>query len=101
MRKFGFLIHPLSYDDVLRYEPKAVGKGMPLIKKILEWMPAYKASHITGVRSLTGEEIEGFFIATPLLPEQWLELPREAAMARVVAGAKLAAQPSQRIARSR
>ncbi len=92
LRKFGFLIHPLSYDDVLRYEPKAVGKGMPLIKKILEWMPAYKASHITGVRSLTGEETEGFFIATPLLPEQWLELPREAAMARVVAGARLAAE---------
>ena len=91
MRKFGFLIHPLSYDDVLRYEPKAVGKGMPLIKKILEWMPAYQASHITGVRSLTGEEIEGFFIATPLLPEQWLELPREEAVARVVAGANLAA----------
>ena len=92
MRKFGFLIHPLSYDDVLRYEPKAVGKGMPLIKKILEWMPAYKASHITGVRSLTGEETEGFFIATPLLPEQWLELPREEAVKRVIAGANLAAQ---------
>jgi fatty aldehyde-generating acyl-ACP reductase len=92
LRKFGFLIHPLSYDDVLRYEPKAVGKGMPLIKKILEWMPAYKVSKITGVRSLTGEEIEGYFIGTPLLPEQWLELPREDVMARVIAGANLAAE---------
>jgi len=73
LRKFGFLIHPLSYEDVLRYEPKAAGKGRPLIKKILEWMPAYKASDIHGVRSKTGEEIEGYFVAVPLLPEQFLD----------------------------
>ena len=75
MRKFGFLIHPLSYDDVLRYEPKAEGKGRPLIRKILEWMPAYKVSDIVGIRSNTGEEIEGHFIAVPLLPDQFLDLP--------------------------
>ncbi|HXW52392.1 MAG TPA: NAD(P)H-binding protein [Candidatus Acidoferrales bacterium] len=92
MRTFGFLIHPLSYDDVLRYEPKAAGKGMPLIKKILEWMPAYKVSHVTGVRSLTGEEIEGYFIAVPLLPEQFLDLPRTEVMARIIKGANIAAE---------
>ena len=68
MHKFGFLIHPLSFDDVLRYEPKAAGKGQPLIKKILEWMPAYKVSDVVGVRSRTGEKITGHFIAVPLLP---------------------------------
>lgn len=92
MRKFGFLIHPLSYDDVLRYEPKAEGKGRPLIRKILEWMPAYKVSDITGVRSDTGEEIEGHFIAVPLLPDQFLELPREQVMARIIRGANIAAE---------
>lgn len=92
MRTFGFLIHPLSYDDVLRYEPKAAGKGRPLIKKILEWMPAYKVSHVTGVRSLTGEEIEGYFIAVPLLPEQFFDLPRNEVMARIIRGANIAAE---------
>ncbi len=92
MRKFGFLIHPLSYDDVLRYEPKAAGKGKPLIRKILEWMPAYKVSDITGVRSTTGEEIEGHFIAVPLLPDQFLELPREQVMERIIRGANIAAE---------
>jgi fatty aldehyde-generating acyl-ACP reductase len=92
VRKFGFLIHPLSYDDVLRYEPKAAGKGHPLIRKILEWMPAYKVSDITGVRSATGGEIEGHFIAVPLLPDQFLELPRDGVMARIVRGANIAAE---------
>jgi predicted amino acid dehydrogenase len=91
LRKFGFLVHPLSYDDVERYDPGAVGKGRPIIKKILEWMPSYKVSEITGVRSAgTGEEISGYFIGAPLLPEQWLELPRESVIDRIVRGAELA-----------
>ena len=92
MRKFGFLIHPLSYEDVLRYEPKAAGKGRPLIKKILEWMPAYKASDIHGVRSKTGAQIEGYFVAVPLLPEQLLDLPRDAVLERIIRGANIAAE---------
>ncbi len=92
MRKFGFIIHPLSYDDVLRYEPKAAGKGTPLIRKILEWMPAYKVSEITGVRSSTGEEILGYFIGVPLMPDQFLELPRGEVMARIIRGANIAAE---------
>jgi fatty aldehyde-generating acyl-ACP reductase len=92
VRKFGFLIHPLSYDDVLRYEPKAAGKGRPLIRKILEWMPAYKVSDISGITSAMGEEIEGHFIAVPLLPDQFLELPREQVMERIIRGANIAAE---------
>ena len=91
MRKFGFLVHPLSYDDVERYDPGAVGKGRPIIKKILEWIPPYRVSDIVGVRSAaTGEEIEGHFIGVPLMPEQWLELPRTDIMARLVGAAELA-----------
>ena len=75
MRKFGFLVHPLSYDDVERYDPGAVGKGRAIIKKILEWIPPYRVSDIVGVRSAgTGEEITGHFIGVPIMPEQWLEL---------------------------
>lgn len=92
VRKFGFIIHPLSYDDVLRYEPKAAGKGQPLIKKILEWMPAYRVSDIVGVRSITGEEISGHFIAVPLLPDQFLDLPRADIMARIIRGTQIAGE---------
>jgi predicted amino acid dehydrogenase len=96
MTKFCFVIHPLSFEDVVRYEPGAKGKGKPIIAKILEWMPAYAAAHVTGIITPDGRQTEGWFVAAPLLPEQMLELPREQVYERIVAaidvGAKLGAE---------
>ncbi len=61
----------------MRYEPGAVGKSPALIAKILEWMPAYAAAHVTGVRTPDGRETEGWFIGATFMPEQMLSLPRE------------------------
>jgi len=84
VNKFCFVIHPVSFDDVARYEPGAVGKGQAIIAKILEWMPSYAAAHVTGVRTPDGRETEGWFVAAPLLPSQMLELPREEVFERIV-----------------
>jgi len=77
MTKFAFVCHPLSLEDVERYEPNAKGKGEPLIRKILAWLPAYNGAHVTGVRTPDGRETEGWFVMAPLMPDQMLELPRE------------------------
>jgi predicted amino acid dehydrogenase len=84
MAKFCFVIHPVSFEDVVRYEPGAAGKGRPIVAKILEWMPAYAAAHLTGIRTPDGRETEGWFVAAPLLPEQMLELPREQVYERIL-----------------
>jgi predicted amino acid dehydrogenase len=84
MGKFCFVIHPVSFEDVVRYEPGARGKGRPIVAKILEWMPAYAAAHLTGIRAPDGRETEGWFVAAPLLPEQMLELPRDEVYARIL-----------------
>jgi fatty aldehyde-generating acyl-ACP reductase len=85
MLPFCFVIHPLSFEDVIRYEPGAKGKGQPLVAKILEWMPSYAAAHVTGVRTPDGRETEGWFVAAPLLPAQMLDLPRDEVYARILA----------------
>ncbi len=67
MAKFAFVIHPLSFEDVVRYEPgRRRQRPAPIIEKIIEWMPAYAAAHITGVRTPDGRETEGWFVAAPL-----------------------------------
>jgi predicted amino acid dehydrogenase len=89
MAKFCFVIHPLSFEDVVRYEPGAKGKGKPIIAKILQWMPPWTAAHVTGVRTPDGRETEGWFVAAPLLPAQMLEMPREQVYERILGAIEL------------
>ncbi len=96
--KFCFVIHPLSLLDVARYEPGAAGKGEPIIRKILEWMPSYAAVHVTGVRTPDGRETEGWFVAAPLLPEQIMELPREEVYKRIVRAIEIGAELGANVA---
>jgi predicted amino acid dehydrogenase len=96
VNKFCFVIHPLSFDDIARYEPGAKGKGEPILRKIMEWMPPYAAVHVTGVRAPDGRETQGWFVAAPLLPQQLIDFPREEVYRRVLGaieiGARLGAQ---------
>jgi len=95
---FCFVIHPLSFEDVVRYEPGAAGKGRPLVAKILEWMPSYAAAHVTGVRTPDGRETEGWFVAAPLLPSQMLAFPRDDVYARILAAIEVGASLGARVA---
>jgi predicted amino acid dehydrogenase len=88
---FAFVIHPTSLEDVVRYEPGAVGKGAALIGKIMEWMPAYAAAHVTGVRTPDGRETEGWFVAAPFMPEAMLSLPREQVYRKILDAVELGA----------
>lgn len=90
MNKFAFLIHPLDMKDVIRAEPKAAGKREALVEKIIEWMPPYKTSHITGLVSIRGVESEGYFIVVPLMPKQFLTLDRKQVYKKIIDGGKIA-----------
>jgi fatty aldehyde-generating acyl-ACP reductase len=98
MNKFCFVIHPLSIDDIARWEPGARGKGAPIVRKIMEWMPSWTAVHVTGVRAPDGRETEGWFVAAPLLPEQMLELPREEVYGRILKAIQLGVDLGAQIA---
>ncbi|MHB2019621.1 MAG: hypothetical protein ACYCW6_21975, partial [Candidatus Xenobia bacterium] len=87
--RFAFLVHPLGMPDVVAFEPKAANKRLPLVEKILDWMPPFVGSHIEGVRSTQEIEAEGWFITIPLLPQQFVNMPREKVMEKIIAGAKL------------
>ncbi|HWT05242.1 MAG TPA: hypothetical protein VN224_05755 [Xanthomonadales bacterium] len=98
MAKFCFVIHPLSFEDVVRYEPGAKGKGKAIIAKILEWMPPWAAAHVTGVRTPDGRETEGWFIGAGLLPTQMLELPREQVYDRILKAIQIGADLGAQVA---
>jgi fatty aldehyde-generating acyl-ACP reductase len=98
MNKFCFVIHPLSLEDVARYEPGAKGKGDPIIRKIMEWMPPWAVAHVTGVRAPDGREVEGWFVSAPLLPEQMMEFPREEVYGRILKAIDLGVERGAQVA---
>ncbi|HEY8315125.1 MAG TPA: SDR family NAD(P)-dependent oxidoreductase [Candidatus Baltobacteraceae bacterium] len=96
--KFCFVVHPLSLEDVVRYEPGAGGKGAPIIRKIMEWMPPWAAVHVTGVRTPDGRETEGWFVSAALLPEQMIELPREKVYERILRAIEIGVELGAQVA---
>lgn len=95
--KFAFIIHPLDKQDIINFEPRVVTKREELIKKMFEWMPPFKTSNITGIKSLTGDTAEGWFISCPFLPEQFLELPLEKVYKKIIEACKLAEELGAKI----
>jgi fatty aldehyde-generating acyl-ACP reductase len=94
LEKFAFIIHPIDAKrDVSRKGGiYSVAKYLP--EPAVEWAIKFKepivASHITGIKSATGAEAEGWFIACPLTPRQLLTLPDEFVIKRLVQCGKLA-----------
>ncbi len=90
MEKFAFIIHPLDVSDVSR--KFSIAKYMPdvIVEKALQLIPPFKASHITGVRSLEGKEAEGWFIACPLTAKQIMNLNQELVINKIIQAGKVA-----------
>jgi fatty aldehyde-generating acyl-ACP reductase len=78
MQQFAFIIHPIdARRDVGRKYP--IARHLP--ERLIEWYIKRRdplvVADVVGVRSLTGEEARGWFIACPLTPRQMTSLPLE------------------------
>jgi fatty aldehyde-generating acyl-ACP reductase len=85
MHRFAFVIHPIDVKrDAARKYP--IAKYLPerWVEKLLLRKEPMVVSRITGVRSLTGTETEGWFIGCPLSPRMMLSLPLEVVYDKIV-----------------
>lgn len=91
MERFGFLIHPISVrKDVARKYPLLQVLPDNMLEWLLQHIQPKIISHITGVKSLTGAEAEGWFVGCPLTPRQFLELPEDFVTRKIIKAAQLA-----------
>lgn len=72
MTKFAFVIHPLKPKDAARKYPIARYVPDAILEMFLARKHPVVASHVTGIKSITGAETEGWFIGCPLTPKQML-----------------------------
>lgn len=85
MTRFAFVIHPLTARDAARKYPVARIMPTAMIEAVLRKKSPIRVSHITGVRSITGAETEGWFIGCPLSAHQLITLPVDEVYAKIAA----------------
>ncbi|MCE5323412.1 shikimate dehydrogenase [bacterium] len=91
MEKFAFIIHPLSAKrDIARKYPFVKMLPENWVEFALRYKSPMEVSHITGVKSITGVEAEGWFVGCPLSPKLMLELPIEEVWRKIIGTVKLA-----------
>jgi fatty aldehyde-generating acyl-ACP reductase len=90
MDTFAFIAHPLNLGQLKSYWP--LTKIMPdfLFKPFRGNLPPFKISKIKNVRSVQGKEIQGYFIACSLLPEQILELSEDIFFDKILTAVRVA-----------
>jgi len=98
LERFAFIIHPLEAKrDIARRYPFV--RFLP--ESWIEWGLKHKGpmeiSHITGVRSATGVEAEGWFVGCPLTPKQMLDLPIDFVWAKIIGAGRIAADLGAKI----
>lgn len=89
MQRFAFIIHPLVAKDILRKYSFAKQIPENCLEFFAKYIPPFKLSHITGIKS-PHAEAEGWFIACPLTARQMLELPEKVVLDKIIQCGKIA-----------
>jgi hypothetical protein len=91
MERFAFIIHPMDpRRDLMRLNPLAGALPDAAVELAYTKIPPLVASKIVGIRSKTGVEAEGWFIACPMTPNQLLKGPVEDVYAKLLGCCELA-----------
>lgn len=96
INRFAFVIHPLSQryltnakplDIVAKVAPKSV---MNAVEKLAAHFPPFVYSHVTGIRSPTGVEAEGWLITVGGTPKEIMSHSPEFTYRQLLAAADIA-----------
>jgi predicted amino acid dehydrogenase len=94
--RFAFVIHPLSQEYFRSVEPLgtiarfAPPPTMDAMEKALAYLPPFTYSHVTGIKSPTGAEAEGWLITVGGTPKELLAHRPEFTYGRLLAAAETA-----------
>ncbi|MGN6574599.1 MAG: dehydrogenase [Nocardioides sp.] len=94
--RFAFVIHPLSQKFFTNVEPLATitkvspGPVVDLVEKALAYAPPLTYSHVTGIKSPTGAEAEGWLITVGGTPKELMAHSPEFTYSRLLAAADIA-----------
>lgn len=96
VNRFAFVIHPLSQQYLTKTHPLdwiaevSPGPIMNLVEKAVAYTPPFVYSKVSGIRSPTGDEAEGWLITVGGTPHEIMAHRPEFTYERLLAAARLA-----------
>jgi predicted amino acid dehydrogenase len=96
VNRFAFVIHPLSRENLKAAKPigaisrVAPSVVMPVIERLMAYAPPFVYSHVTGIKSPTGVEAEGWLISVGGTPKELLAHSPEFTYRKLLDAARLA-----------
>lgn len=90
MESFAFIIHPLDTGDIARKFPFTKRLPQAWLEEAMRRLPAFKVSEITGIKSATGAQAKGWFVACPVTSRLMTQLPIEYVLSKISESARLA-----------
>jgi predicted amino acid dehydrogenase len=96
LEKFAFIVHPLEAKDVSKKFSFAQNCPDKIIEKVIKYIPPFKISAVTGVRSLCAAA-QGWLIACPLTSRQMVTMPEEYVIKKIIAAGKIAEKSGAKI----
>ena len=94
--RFAFVIHPLSQEYFRNVKALdavadvAPGMFMDGVEKLMAHAPPFVYSHVTGIKSPTGAEVEGWLITVGGTPKELMAHDPEFTYSRLLAAAEMA-----------
>lgn len=97
MRRFAFLVHPMSLSDVYRKYSFARKVNPKLVKGVLRRRRPFVVGTMEGIVSATGEQAEGLIVVVPFLPEQFYSIAEEKVVRKIARAVEVAAEEGAEI----
>jgi fatty aldehyde-generating acyl-ACP reductase len=97
METFAFLVHPMDLDDVVKKYKIAKKISPKMLASVLKRRRPLVLNEIKGIRSKTGVEAMGWFIAVPFLPHQFIELEEDYVVEKIVKACELGRKEGAKI----
>jgi predicted amino acid dehydrogenase len=95
VNRFAFVIHPLSREYLKASKPielasRVAPSVLPVLERLIAYSPPFVYSRVTGIRSPTGVEAEGWLITVGGTPKELLSHRPEFTYLRLLEAAKIA-----------
>jgi predicted amino acid dehydrogenase len=84
METFAFLIHPMDMAHVVKKYKIAKKMSPKMLESVLKRRRPFVLNEITGIKSKTGVEATGWFIAVPFLPHQFTDLDEDYVIEKII-----------------